>query len=88
MPADRRQRRPIAAAAVSRPPIESPYLTPAEAIVYLRCGSRSALQRLITEHRLPYCRRGRKLLLDKRDIDKWLHQNQQLVGADFGRRHG
>lgn len=58
--------------------IESPYLTPAEAIAYLRCGSRSALQRLIAEHRLPYCRRGAKLLFDRYDLDEWLHRNQQL----------
>lgn len=61
-----------------RPRIESPYFTPAETIAYLRCGSRSALQRLITDHRLPYCRRGFKLLFDRRQIDEWLHRNQQL----------
>ena len=61
-------------AAVPRLAIESPYLTPAEAMAYLRCGSRSALQRLITEHRLPYCRRGVRLLFDRRDLDAWMHR--------------
>jgi excisionase family DNA binding protein len=51
----------------------TPYLTAAEAIAYLRLGSRSALQRLIVEHRLPCCRRGRLYLFDTREIDAWLH---------------
>lgn len=51
----------------------TPYLTAAEAIAYLRLGSRSALQRLIVEHRLPCCRRGRLYLFDTRELDAWLH---------------
>ena len=51
----------------------TPYLTAAEAISYLRLGSRSALQRLIIEHRLPCCRRGRLYLFDTRELDAWLH---------------
>lgn len=51
----------------------TPYLTAAEAIAYLKLGSRSALQRLIVEHRLPCCRRGRLYLFDTREIDAWLH---------------
>ena len=53
---------------------ESPYLTAAEAIVYLRLGSRSALYRLVREHRLPFCRRGRLYLFDTRELDAWVHQ--------------
>lgn len=51
---------------------ESPYLLAHEAVVYLRCQSRSALQRLIKEHRLPHGRSGRKLLFDKRELDAWV----------------
>jgi excisionase family DNA binding protein len=60
----------MTAAVVSAP---SPYLTAAEAMTYLRLGSRSALQRLIVEHRLPCCRRGRLYLFDTRELDAWLH---------------
>jgi excisionase family DNA binding protein len=58
---------------MSAPAVVSPYLTAREAIAYLKLGSRSALQRLITEHRLPYCRRGGTLLFDVRELDAWLH---------------
>ena len=51
---------------------ESPYLTAAEAIAYLKLGSSSALYRLVREHRLPCCRRGRLYLFDTREIDAWL----------------
>jgi excisionase family DNA binding protein len=54
-------------------PVVSPYLTAREAIAYLKLGSRSALQRLIVQHRLPYCRRGGMLLFDTRELDAWLH---------------
>jgi excisionase family DNA binding protein len=53
--------------------IESPYLTAAEAIAYLKLGSESALYRLIREHRLPNCRRGRLYLFDRRELDAWVH---------------
>jgi excisionase family DNA binding protein len=61
---------------MSRP---SPYLTAAEAIEYLRLGSRSALQRLLTEHRLPFCRRGRLYLFDTRELDAWLHGHESAL---------
>ena len=57
---------------MSAPPVVSPYLTAREAIVYLKLGSRSALQRLIVEHRLPTCRRGGRYLFDTRELDAWL----------------
>lgn len=53
--------------------VASPYLTAREAMAYLKLQSRSALQRLIVEHGLPYCRRGRVLLFDVRELDAWLH---------------
>jgi excisionase family DNA binding protein len=59
--------------------MDSPYLTAREAITYLRLGSRSALQRLIVEHRLPYCRRGGKLLFDTRELDAWLRGHASAV---------
>lgn len=53
--------------------VRSPYLSAREAIVYLRLGSKRALYRLITEHGLPVCRRGRQYLFDTRDLDAWIH---------------
>lgn len=52
--------------------VDSPYLTSEEAVAYLRCGSLSALYRLIREHRLPHGRRGRLHLFDKRELDAWI----------------
>jgi hypothetical protein len=53
--------------------LQSPYLTAREAMTYLKLRSRSALQHLIVNHRLPYCRRGRVLLFDVRELDAWTH---------------
>jgi len=53
--------------------IDSPYLTAKEAVEYLKLGSLNALYRLVNQHRLPTCRRGRLYLFDKREIDIWLH---------------
>lgn len=53
--------------------VPSPYLTAREAMAYLKLQSRSALQHLIVNHRLPYCRRGRVLLFDVRELDAWTH---------------
>lgn len=50
----------------------SPYLTAREAMSYLKVESQSALYRLIREHRLPFCRRGRQYLFDQRELDAWL----------------
>lgn len=60
--------------AAYRPMTPSPYLTAAEAIAYLKLGSSSALYRLVREHRLPCCRRGRIYLFDTREVDAWLRQ--------------
>lgn len=64
----------------------SPYLTPAEAIEYLRLKSRGALQRLITEHRLPVLRLGGKLRFDSRELDAWLRGTTPIELAR-ARRH-
>ena len=53
--------------------VESPYLTAKETVAYLKLGSLNALYRLVNQHRLPTCRRGRLYLFDKREIDIWLH---------------
>jgi len=58
---------------------KSPYLTAAEAIDYLRLGSPSALYRLVREHRLPCCRRGRLYLFDTRDLDAWVHGHDSAL---------
>lgn len=57
----------------------SPYLTAAEAITYLRLGSASALYRLVREHRLPCCRRGRLYLFDMREVDAWAHGHSSAI---------
>lgn len=57
----------------------SPYLTTRETIDYLKLKSRSALQHLIVNHRLPYCRRGRCLLFDVREIDAWVHGHNSAL---------
>ena len=54
-------------------PVQSPYLTAAEAVAYLRCPSRDALYRLIREHKLPHGRRGGAYLFDVRELDAWVH---------------
>jgi excisionase family DNA binding protein len=66
--------------------MDSPYLTAREAIVYLRLGSRSALQRLIVEHRLPCCRRGGMYLFDVREIDAWLRGHNSALELARARR--
>ncbi len=53
--------------------VESPYLTAREAMAYLKLESQSALYRLVNQHRLPACRRGRLYLFDRREVDAWLH---------------
>lgn len=53
--------------------VDSPYLTAKEAVEYLKLGSLNSLYRLVNQHRLPTCRRGRLYLFDKREIDVWLH---------------
>lgn len=59
--------------------IESPYITAAEAIAYLRLGSESSLYRLIREHRMPACRRGRLYLFDTRELDAWVHGHNSAI---------
>jgi excisionase family DNA binding protein len=73
---------------MSAPAVVSPYVTAREAIVYLRLGSRSALQRLIVEHRLPYCRRGGKYLFDTRELDAWLHGHNSALERARALRRG
>jgi excisionase family DNA binding protein len=50
-----------------------PYLTVKDAVTYLNLGSRSALYRLINQHRLPFCRVGHKYRFEKRELDAWAH---------------
>jgi excisionase family DNA binding protein len=59
--------------------IPSPYLTAREAIAYLKLGSQSALYRLVREHRLPSCRRGRLYLFDTRELDAWVHGHDSAI---------
>jgi len=50
----------------------TPYLTAREAMAYLKVESQSALYRLVKQHGLPTCRRGRQYLFNQREIDVWL----------------
>jgi excisionase family DNA binding protein len=59
--------------------LPSPYLTATEAIAYLKLGSSSALYRLVREHRLPHCRRGRLYLFDVRELDAWAHGHHSAI---------
>jgi excisionase family DNA binding protein len=53
--------------------IDTPYMTAQEAMRYLKVESSSNLYRLIREHRLPFCRRGRSYLFHRDELDVWLH---------------
>jgi excisionase family DNA binding protein len=64
--------KPNASLQPAPPIVHSPYLNAREAIAYLRLPSETALYRLIREHRMPTCRRGRLYLFDKRELDAWL----------------
>lgn len=57
----------------------SPYITAAEAIAYLRLGSQSALYRLVREHEMPHCRRGRLYLFDTRELDAWVRGHGSAI---------
>jgi len=64
----------------------SPYLTAHEAMAYLRLGSLNMLYRLVKQHHLPFCRRGRLYLFDQREIDVWLHGFNSEVEFHRARR--
>jgi excisionase family DNA binding protein len=52
------------------------WITPREAMAHLGLGSRSALQRLIEQHRLPYGRMGRNYRFRRADLDAWMKGGQ------------
>lgn len=52
--------------------IDSPHLTPNEAVAYLRLGSLGALYYAVNELGLPYGRIGRKFRFRKDHLDRWL----------------
>jgi excisionase family DNA binding protein len=58
---------------------DSPYLTSAEAINYLRLGSTRALRRMISDNRLPFCRLGRHYRFDRRELDAWLRGHGSAI---------
>lgn len=57
---------------------ESPYMTSAEAVDYLRARSINNLYQLVRRHHLPCLRRGNTYLFDKRDVDAWLRGTTAL----------
>ena len=60
-------------------PTISPYLNSKEAMAYLRLTSSSSLYYLINERRLPYLRRGGRLLFDTRELDAWLRGHDSAL---------
>lgn len=67
--------------------IDSPYLNAADAVTYLRLGSLQALYRLVTEHQLPFGRRGRIYIFDTRKIDRWIeHSGSGALAFGSARR--
>ena len=60
-------------------PTISPYLNSREAMAYLRLTSSSSLYHLINEWRLPYLRRGGRLLFDTRELDAWLRGHDSAI---------
>lgn len=67
-------------------PVTSPYLSAREAIDYLRLPSQWALYRLVREHHLPCCRRGRLYLFDTRELDAWVHGHGSALEFARARR--
>ena len=59
--------------------MSSPYLTSAEAIEYLRLGSKRALTRMISDNHLPFCRLGRHYRFDIRELDAWLRGHGSAI---------
>lgn len=59
--------------------VESPYLTTAEAALYLRLKSVSAVHYHVKANRLPVLRCGESLRFDKRDLDAWMRQELHLL---------
>ncbi len=52
--------------------VETPWLHARQALAYLGLGSRTALGRLIVDHRLPYHRLGTRLWFHRAELDAWL----------------
>jgi len=57
----------------------SPYLNAREMVDYLRLGSVDALYRLVNQHRLPYYRRGKQYLFDRREVDAWVRSEPTVL---------
>lgn len=58
---------------------ESPYLTAAEAVDYLKLRTKQALYHHIKQNRLPHGRIGSTLRFDRRELDAWLRDELHLV---------
>ena len=71
-----------AAGVPSRPasPVVSPWMTLLSAAAYLDYATATtapakaadAVRKLAERHRIPMFRRGRRLMIDRRDLDSWL----------------
>lgn len=75
----RRQPRPLASEPTNSA-AQSPYLRADHAAAYLKFGTVRSLYKAIADglvnaanEPIPVLRRGRTLLFDQRDLDRWLH---------------
>lgn len=57
------------------PPVQPALLSVKDAAVYLG-RSEQAIQHLIFSHELPVVRCGRRVHLDRRDLDAWIEKNK------------
>lgn len=59
--------------------IDSPYLDSQGAVRYLQLRSLSGLYNLMREHGCPFLRMGGRLRFDKRDLDRWMHDQSARI---------
>jgi len=70
---------------MTRAAIDSPYLTAAEAVAYLKLRTKQALYYHIKENNLPVCRLGSTLRFDRADLDAWV-RGTTVIALRRGRR--
>jgi excisionase family DNA binding protein len=67
--------------------IESPYLTPAQAAVYLNWNGKSAAFRsAVGRLGIPHRRVGRQLRFTRAELDAWMDRQKPLGAKDVKRR--
>jgi hypothetical protein len=64
----------------------SPYLTPAEAAVYLRYASAHALRQATKQYGIPHIRRGGRLFYLREQLDEFMAVATEATAPVLGRR--